>query len=120
MTLVPLIVFLFSLYSLPVAVVCAIVALCSRQIAWRWWEFVLLVVPFFLWTGLVIVHNTGKSLGNAVYEPFLCGCIACMPILAKTTAARLGWQMEVSYLTAFIVACIMILAVYVFMPALPE
>jgi len=117
---VAMVAFLFFLYALPLVLVGVPIVWYHRSVAWEWWESPLLVAPFCLWFGLTLAHDTGKSLGNAVVEPFLCGCIACAPILAKTVASRLGWRTQRSCVTAFLVSCAAIVAVWLGMPTLQE
>ena len=120
MSLFPLVILLFLFYVVPLAIVCVPVVWWHRSIIWRWWEAVLLLVPFGLWLGFIITSNKGKSLSNAVIEPFLCGCIACMPIALKAIATRFGWRTNLAYFTGLLISCTVAAVVYFAIPALPE
>ena len=120
MSSLPLVGFLFFLYVVSATVVCLPIVWWYRSIGWRWWELVLPVVAFALWLSLVVVSDKGKTLSNAVIEPLLCGCLACMPIVLRAAATRCAWWGEVAYLIGLFLSCVVVLIIYVGMPALPE
>lgn len=120
MSVVPLLVFLFILYALPVAIVGVPVAWWHRSPGWRWLDVAILFVPLFVWSGLSFVGGLPKSLSNAVVEPFLCGCVAWTPIVAKAITSRLGWKANAGYWIACFLSCLAAVGIYLAVPTLPE
>lgn len=112
--------FLLFFYAMSATVVCVPIIWWYRSIGWRWWELVLPIVPFGLYLCLTAFSDKGKTLSNAVIEPLLCGCAACIPIALKAVATRCGWQVEVTYVLGLLVSCVFVLIVYLAVPAIPE
>ena len=106
MSSLPWAAFVFVLYAVPATLVCLPVVWWNRSIGWRWWELVFPVVPFGLWFCLTAPSDRGKSLSNAVIEPLLCGCAACIPFLLRAAAGRFGWSAEVGNFIGLCVSCI--------------
>ena len=111
---------LFLIYAAPLAIVCVPAVLWYRSIIWKWWEMVLLLVPFGLWLSLTFTGIKFKSLSNAVIELFLCGCVACMPIALRAIAARFKCRTNLAYFTGLLISSTVAAILYFTVPALPE
>lgn len=121
MSLISFMLFLLLIYALPLVVICVPVGFWSRSVRWRWWEFLLLIVPFAVWIGLVLLFDgKNKTLSSAVIEPLLAGCAACLPVIGRAVGPRVGLSRDVLYWLGMSGACLLVLATYVFVPALPE
>ena len=116
----PLAAFLVFLYAVSATVVCVPIIWWYRTIGWRWWELILPIVPFSFWLCLTAFSDKGKTLSNAVIEPLLCGCAACLPVALRAMATRCRWQVEMTYFVGLLISCVFALIVYFGMPAIPE
>jgi len=120
MSYFPWAVFQLFLYAVPTAIVCLPIVLWFRSYEWRWWELALPIAPFILWLCLVAISDKGKTLTNAVVEPLLCGCVACVPIMLRAAATRWEWRVGLAYCIGLLISCAVTTIIYLEMPPLPE
>ena len=112
---------LFMFYALPATLVCLPILWWYRSIGWRWWELTLLLVPFLIWFCLMALWSEkGKTLSNLGVEPFLCGCVAFLPLATKVAASRYRRSPGVGYFLGLLASCVLVLLTYTRMPGLPE
>jgi hypothetical protein len=95
-----------------------IVFLGRKRIFWEPWEFLALVIPYFVWLGLMLSGLKPKSLSNLV-EPILIGIAA--PVLALLRIG-LSRKMDERLLAAGLITILSLVAgaVYWIVPCLPE
>lgn len=107
----------FLLPAAPVAAACW--TLGRRRVAWRRWEYTLLVVPFLAWLGAMLADDSGKSLSNAVAEPFWLGCgVAAACVLRVIAGRRLDERVVALSLHA--ACCALAVGLWALVPTLPE
>jgi hypothetical protein len=114
------VVLLLLFYAIPAAVICLPLIWWHRSIGWKWWEFMLLIVPFALWLCLVVMNFRVKTLSNAVIEPALCGCAAGAPLVLKVMATHRRQRTIATAFIGLIVSCLLVVVIYLSMPAIPE
>lgn len=108
-------------YFLSASIICLPFFWWFRSIGWRWFETILLWVPFLLWFCLMALWSEkGKTLSNVVVEPFLCGCFAFLPLATKVTATRYRRSSVAGYFLGLFASCLIVLLIYQQMPGLPE
>lgn len=66
---------------------------------WMWWEFSILIVPYFVWVSMFYIHDRGKDIPNIV-EMFWLGCALGLAAIIRVAIA--------SYVNRKIVASILI------------
>jgi hypothetical protein len=95
-----------------------IVFLGRKRIFWETWEFLALVIPYFVWLGLMLSDFKPKSLSNLV-EPILIGF--AVPVLALLRVS-LSRKMDERLLAAGLITILSLVAVAVYwvVPCLPE
>ena len=71
-------------------------------------------------TSWVVRNALGPSFIVFIVEPLLCGLAAYTPILAKVAATRSGWPAGLAYFLGLLVSCVLVVLIYLFMPAIPE
>ena len=112
---------LFLPYVLSASILCLPFFWWFRSVDWRWWEAALLFVPFLVWFCLMALWSEkGKSLSNVGVEPFLCGCVAFLPLMTKVVASRYRRSPGVGYFLGLLASCAIVLLIYTRMPGLPE
>lgn len=112
-----LIVFVLGLSLLPMAMI----LFWQNDLSnWRWWEFVLLLLPFVIWLSLSTFGGRPKSLSNAVIESLLCGIAAILPIVVKLVAIRFRWESRPIFGLGLVISCTLVLMMYFTVPVLPE
>jgi hypothetical protein len=83
-------------------------------------DWSLLFLPWILWIGLMIINGTGKSLSNLI-EAVILGCItaAFFAVRAVLEVFYPKFGQRLSYL-ALIGSCLSAVALWAFVPGLPE
>jgi hypothetical protein len=114
------ILFAFFVYLLPLAVCYIVVIVWGRVLSLKMWVWANMVLPFPLWLSFILINGTGKTLSNAIIEPFLCGCIACIPIILERGTSRFRCQAKSIPFISFTLTCIFVLLIYFGMPAITE
>jgi hypothetical protein len=89
-----------------------------HRVSWGSFDFLIITVPFLLWLATALVLPREKSLSNLV-EPLWLGC--CLP-LSPLTRVAMGQRTAAIALSACLLAllCTLAVALYAFVPALPE
>lgn len=90
-----------------------------RRVTWEKWETAILLAPYLVWLILVIIDCKGKSLSNVIVEPF---CLGCGVALACITRVAVGRKLneETVAIALFVASCVLAIALWAFVPALPE
>lgn len=122
MTLLPFVLIWLVIYLFSASVSNGIVVLVTRKrVNWRIWEFVFSFLPLVVWISLVAFNSKGKTLSNAVVEPFVCGILSSLQALTCSIFAVMQQKRGVFPLVfGVILGCISAVLVFLFMPALPE
>ena len=91
----------------------------KRRIQWTWRDYIVLVLPLTLWIILIVINGAGKSLTNAVIEPFWLGC--SVPI-APLTRLIIGKRVNQKLLaiSLLVILCLVATGLWMFVPCLPE
>lgn len=90
-----------------------------RRVTWHRWELAILVVPYLLWWVLVLVECKGKSLSNAAAEPFYLGCGVTLACVARVAVGK-KWKESTVATVLFTGCCLLAIAVWAFVPTMPE
>jgi len=90
-----------------------------KRVHWYYWELLVLVVPFLVWTGLMFSDlSNGKSLAN-LGEPFYFALAIPVAALVRVVA---GSRVPERTFAAALIAlmCIVAGGVFLIVPPLPE
>ena len=90
-----------------------------RRVTWLKWEYTLLLVPYLIWLLLVMIQDKGKSLSNVAAEPFYLGCGVALACVVRVVIGR-KWKEETLAAWLFAACCLSAIALWAFMPTLPE
>ena len=97
-----------------------VVFLSRRRVHWRYWELLVLVLPFTVWAILMFSElSTGrKSLSNLI-EPFYIAAAIPVVVLVRVVV---GSRVPERVLSCFLIAvmCIVAGGVFFFVPPLAE
>ena len=110
---------LWALHLIPIALIGAPLWYFGRhRVSWGSADFLIITVPFLLWLATALVLPREKSLANLV-EPLWLGC--CLP-LSPLTRVAMGQRTAAITLSAclLVLLCTLTVALYAFVPALPE
>ena len=112
---------LWAIYSVPGALVSLPIVLFSKQVKWYRWELLTLVLPFAVWTALMLSDlSTGvKSLSNMVVEPFIMASIPVVGALARRFMAGRVDNLAAARIT-LAGTCFLAGVVFWLVPSLPE
>jgi hypothetical protein len=107
------------LYLVPLLVVTVPVWFYGRRrVQWNRWDFAIILMPFAVWTALMIANDTGKSLSNLVEALYL-GCIAPFAPISRMVVGERGNQKLVA-LGLLLGVCFVAFGLWAFVPGLPE
>lgn len=122
MSISPFIVVWLLVYGIAFAFSGGVILWASRgKVIWQVWEFAVMMLPFLLWVLLITNNRAGKSLSNALVEPFLCGLIASLQPGFRLFIMHITKQDDSKMsLWGVAIACFGSIAVYLFTPTLVE
>jgi len=91
-----------------------------RRVEWFRWEFAAcLTVPYLLWYTLVAIECRGKSFANVGLETFAIGCsVVAVPLVRVLVGRRADPRWVAGSLLG--VVCLVAVALWALVPALPE
>jgi steroid 5-alpha reductase family enzyme len=104
-----------AVLSLPV------VLLGRHRVRWRWWELLALVLPIWIWMGLVncvpgALHPGGwvsKGIDNALGEPFLISFSVPVAAIIRVIFGR-GSEVDPAWPAAIVLAALCLTAALIF------
>ena len=108
---------LFLIPAAPVAAACWFFG--RARVTWFKWEYALLIAPYLVWILLVAIEDTGKSLSNAVGEPFFLGCSVALACLVRVVVGKREKE-KVLAGGLFAACCLAAIALWALTPSLPE
>ena len=91
---------------------------CRRQVKWNRWDFAIVVLPFAVWSALMMAHNDGKTLSNLA-EGFIIGCLAPFAPVIRALARNRVNQKGLAFVL-LVVVCLLAAGLWVVVPPLPE
>ena len=75
---------IWLIHLLPIIIVGIPVWLLARErVKWNKWDFLIVIVPFLVWSALMFTHNKGKGIGN-ITEGLLIGCFTPIAPIIRT------------------------------------
>lgn len=90
-----------------------------KKVQWTRWDYLILIAPFSVWLGLMLLHGEGKSLSNAFIEPLALGCSA--PVAPTIRAILRDRFNQASLAVCLLVAlCFIAFTLWALVPGLPE
>jgi len=106
-------------HLVPLLVVSAPIWLLARKrVNWNGCDFAIVLLPFAVWSALMLVHGTGKTLSNLV-EGLIIGCVAPVaPAVRAILGRRLNQKATACGLLLGL--CAVAASLWAFVPALPE
>ena len=107
----------FLVPALPVGAACRFFG--RRRTTWFQWEYTLLVAPFAIWSLLIMISAKGKSLSNAVAEPFFLGCGVALICIARVVIGKILNEKTLA-ISLFTFVCLLAIALWKLTPMLPE
>jgi hypothetical protein len=107
------------LYLVPLLLLgCPVWYFGRKRVQWNHWDFAVGVLPLVVWTAAMMVNGTGKSLSNLVEIAYL-GCAVAIALNVRLLAgSRVNQRLLAAGL--LIAVCLMAVALWAFVPALPE
>jgi len=120
MICLPFTLVLWLSFLFPAGIVMATCRMAGRQrVNWFKLEYAFLIVPYLTWVILVLMNDKGKSLSNAIGEPFLLGCCVAIASLIRLAVGR---KCNEALLAASLFAgcCLLAIALWAFVPILSE
>ncbi len=114
-----LIFFLWGLFLLPTLPVCGAVWWFGRKrVRWNPFDFLVLVLPYAVWLGLLCTDLRCKSMSN-FSEAFYAGLATPLAPIIRLVLPK-AWSGKIVAATSLIVACAVAMAIYFSVPCLPE
>lgn len=75
---------IWLIHLLPIIIVGIPVWLLARKrVKWNKWDFLIIIIPFLVWSVLTFSHNKGKGFGN-IAEGLLIGCFTPIAPIVRT------------------------------------
>ena len=89
-----------------------------KRVQWNKWDYGLLIVPYTVWTTLMMYDERHKSLSNLV-EVFAVSGVALLAVIVRVIVGNVAYQ---KVLSAVFMAAVSIAAwcAWYFTPSLPE
>jgi hypothetical protein len=106
-------------HLVPSLIVSLPIWICGRRRAsWFWSDYATAIIPFALWSALLLCDDKGKTLSN-LSECLYLGCVVPIAAIIRVVVGRRGNERIVSF-ALLSALCIVAFGLYLFMPALPE
>ncbi len=120
MSSIPFLIILWLVFLIPAGSITAICRFLGRhRVTWQKWELAILLAPYGVWMILTMLSSTGKSLSNAIVEPFCLGSGVALACIARVVAGR-KWNEDMLAISLFVACCVLAVALWAFMSAIPE
>lgn len=107
----------FLVPAVPVAAICWFFG--RRRVTWFKWEYTIIIVPYLIWVLFIMIEDKGKSLSNAVAEPFYLGCGVALACVARVVIGK-KWKERTLAVSLFAAICLLGVALWGMTPTLPE
>lgn len=110
---------LWVLYLVPAVVLSLPIWFFGRGRAnWMWWEFGILVLPYFVWAMVGVTNIKPKSIANLEEAAFV-GCLVPVALLVRVLV---GQKIDRRFMASgmLVALCLAAFLIYWFVPMLPE